>query len=193
MITFFDLETTHLDPCYAEIITAFFLTEEGGNEVDSLEVKIKPNRWEEEAEKIHGISYKESQSFQDKTEGIKTILKYLVEHPGQYVCHANHNNFFNGVFQKYYYDWAVITYECRRRSSEALFWFYRTISDNPSYRITSTHTMAKEHGIKGGLSLNKLCDRIGYTFKHHDSKEDVYACRAIYNYLNNDFLLKANA
>ena len=179
---YFDFETTGIDVLKHEIITGYFLGDHGLD----FEVKIKPIHWCYEAEKIHGISKKESDSFSEKTKGLISIVQFMKNNPGCYYCYANENNF----GQRYQYDYAILKNEMFRlqlKTGKRYYYRFLELFENGNdYQFKSVHTLAKQK-LKGKLKkfgLEHVVKYLGIEYKlHHDAKADVLMTKKVYDKL----------
>ena len=97
MIYAFDIETTGLNCWSNEMITlsmgAYSLKER--TLVDEIEIEFRPefmNKWDDGAEKIHGITRERAIKFPPREEGRKKLLSFLdfykLKLPQLALCHA---------------------------------------------------------------------------------------------------------
>ena len=168
-----DLETTSVLPLDAEIITGYFISCNPDLSIKSeFEFKAKPRLWSYEAEKIHGITKEEADTFPTFKEAYPDLIAWIREQKStEFWCHANANMFGKNS----YYDHAVL----RMRFAEMNDEDYFVISMMKPY---STHTLAKHlqsHFNFEGFKLNMICKTLGIQLKHHDAKSDALACYEI--------------
>lgn len=171
-ITFFDLETTDKSAVNGEIITAYFTTIKDFNyerSIDSLDIKLKPHTWKEEAAQIHGITREEAFNFPDRLQGLRAIYSYLKRHvDGYFCCHANAH-----IFGRHgHFDWLSIANNMAQISDKAYFAFNNEFGQA---KVISTHTMAKKLVSLNSYKLTELAKNFNYQYKAHDAKEDVWA------------------
>lgn len=109
MICFFDLETTSKDVYNAEIITGYFELVYDGEAVANYHFQSQVNKWSEEAEEIHGISYYEMKNFPVKEKALYMLNNFLSNIPEgcKFWCYSNPNN----MGQYIIYDKAIIEME----------------------------------------------------------------------------------
>ena len=174
---FIDIESTSIDPHEAEVLTCYIGSFNGDELVSELDERMKVIKWSEDAEQIHKIPYAEMLTYQDKEQGLAKIYQYMIDHPGEYICHANWNN----MCGKYLYDFKVLEMEAFRM--DKLYEYRKQFILSKKYTFTSTHSIAKEKGVKGKLSLTALCDRFGYKYLAHEARSDVMATKFIYDQL----------
>ena len=189
-VSFFDLETT--DKCIVgnEILTGFFKTVDIRTlkVIDSLGVKMKPEKYLEDSYKIHGISKEEALSFPDKWEGFRKIISYMDKHKESvFCCHAN-----GYLFGKSgYFDMQVITALCNYRTavhgSELYYWFLKQ-----KYQCISTHSIAKKVLKLDNYKQDTILKYYGIkNEKSHDAKYDVEAMiKMFFKMINNKNITK---
>lgn len=182
--TIFDFETTGFGPL-AQIITGHFITFDRNEVViDELAVKLKPTVWSEEAEAIHKIPRQVANKFPDRLEGLRLIAKYLKRNQDSvFVCHANHTNVQKGRNNKVisnstgYFDWSMLrcNYHC---ASDNAYWYFNQLDHH--INVISTHTIAKNKISLEKYRLSDLASYFGFTFDHHNAKEDTYVTMKIF-------------
>ena len=168
-----DLETSGVNVFDAEIITGYFISCNPDLSIKSeFEFKAKPRLWSYEAEKIHGITKAEADTFPTFKEAYQNLIEWIrAQKSTEFWCHTNANMFGKNS----YYDHAVL----RMRFAEMNDEDYFAISMMKPY---STHTLAKHlqsHFNFEGFKLNMICKTLGIELKHHDAKSDAMACYEI--------------
>lgn len=189
IFTVLDFETTGLGPL-DEIITGFFITfDRDGNEIDRLDVKLKPTRWSKEAEAIHKIPEHVAKKFPDRIIGLRTIAAYIKKHwDSIYICHANHTNVQkdkNGkVFSAStgYFDWSMLrcNYHCL---SDRAYWYFNSLDHY--INVVSTHTIAKNRIAMpdNRYNLAAIAFHFGLKFNHHNAESDAMVTMEIFKRL----------
>ena len=168
-----DLESTSVLPLDAEIITGYFISCNPDLTIKSeFEFKAKPRLWSYEAEKIHGITKEEADTFPTFKEAYPDLIAWIrAQKSTEFWCHANANMFGKNS----YYDHAVLRMRFADMNDEDYF----AISMMKPY---STHTLCKMFRDQyqfEGFKLNMVCKTLGIELKHHDAKSDALACYEI--------------
>lgn len=178
MKIFIDFETTGISVYNSEIITGYFLREDG---LDYF-FKSKVNKWSYEAQEVHKITEQEASTFPEKKQAIIDLIKWL-PNEFEFVCYSNPNTqdgFIN-------FDFALL--------HEAVQTELDLSSFNMPYKATvkSVYTMIKD-SYKNGL-FNPIRGKSGrFSFKQtdvytalfdtsydaHDARSDVLAMKRIY-------------
>lgn len=169
-----DLETTGTDSLRNEILTLSIAACDRQGEIDSLELKMRPEYdfWDAEAEKIHGISRFEAERFMPQIEGAKKLIDFLSKYPdSMLVCHAA--MMFNSLFDvnfllqflnKYSRHNALLSKTIIQTSTIVWFrWLDRCgIESNSAYDLAS------------------LCRKYAIELKHHDASSDRLATQKLF-------------
>lgn len=182
---FFDLETTGLDPWRHDIITAcFILTDENYKTIDILETKTQPDAstwWDKEAEKIHGISYQETQKWESRARTCVNIIKFLDQNgvtPNNTttIIQANPNRWFNEAELR----WNVAWFD--KEMLFAMFW-----KEDMTFLLRKHLVFRERDNIKTLWSvldrlmikprtLKEACKRAKINLdNHHDARADTEA------------------
>lgn len=180
-ITFFDFETTGKEPAIHEILTGHFRTVDADTrkEIETLDIKMKPRKYIQEAFEIHGISEEEASRFPEKKDMMREVFRYLSRHSDSlFICHANYVTF--GV--RGYFDWQILKSECLYMD---ILHHFKDLFQNID--IYSTHTMARDRKLPvKKYSLPVLAEFIGFKYKAHNAKEDVQATEALFWHISED-------
>lgn len=173
-VTFLDLETTSKNPNTTEILTAYLRTRKiyDFSIIDDIYLTFNPQLYIEDSYSIHGISRQEADSFNDKHDSLRLLLKYMLKHRnGLFCCHANHL-----VFGSYgLFDEQVIRSECLYQSEKTYWWYLAQ-----KFNWISTHTLAKHFLNLENYGLKSISDYYGFEFDHHNCKSDVEAMENIF-------------
>lgn len=169
-----DFETTGTDPYRNEIITASVSLCNKHGEIDAIELNFRPQSqfWDEEAEKIHGISKFQAARFDDPLKSSKLLIDFINQVPGPniLVCHAlKFSTYFDWSFLQAHYD------KYNRRHV-----LYKSI-----YQCQSTLTWLKYldrigYDKNSEFNLKHLCARYGIELHHHDATSDRRACQKLF-------------
>lgn len=188
-----DVETTGLDPIMNDIIEICFLVIDSNYRViDEYHKKIKPplinnKTWSNEAEKYHGYSISDVQSFMNRRDFCVEFLRFLVPYKHEhnytrpFICHANPDKFYDKKRERI--SWPHIDFhflEWTFKKENLHYSFYKVFS---SSKIESTITMARKYtGRRFGHKLDKWCEELNIELNHHEAKSDTYACLELYKY-----------
>jgi hypothetical protein len=183
MKIFIDFEATDKNPYTAEIITGFFLKEDGS----FYRFESQVDKWSLEAEEIHGISLAENALMPKKEEAFSNLLKWL---PGEFtfVCYANPQSELGYLL----YDDVLL-----KMNLLNFLGLDRQEQLPIKYDTISVHTMAKEAAKKELFTplRNKKTNReifkqegvyralFDSSYKAHDAEEDTVALVKIYKEL----------
>ena len=168
-----DIETSGLKPFSIEILHAAFIACDNDlNVIERRMFKIRPRIWDASASQavaIHGIERDVAYTYPPYNDVMKEMFEWLTGFGRDNIL-AMHVNQTSGTS----YDGATLR-------SHALYndYYFEFGQAFPESKYVSTHTMAKQVGINGGLSLDELCKYFSITdLKHHDAESD---CNATYN------------
>lgn len=159
----------------SEIIEAFFLVcDEHWNEIDKLHLKVKPDLWQEEAEKIHGITEKEAMTGMRKIDACHKLNEFFNQHnPFTTYIYVNP---IAGV----YYDCAVL--RLLYFDAGMLYDYYKWFNIE---RIVSAYTLAKEELRRRGYTGKSFKQSdvyqwlFGKSYNAHRAEDDVYSMKQI--------------
>lgn len=180
MKIFCDFESTGKNCYTAEIITGFFLKEDGSY----YEFNSVVNKWSPEAEAIHGISLAENILMEKQEIAYPKLLEWLPK-DFTFICYANPRSELGYLlYDDVLFKMNLLNFLGLDRQEELPL----------KYNTISVHSMAKE-AAKNGLFIpirNKETNRESFrqidvykalfnsTYKAHDAKEDVIAMTRIY-------------
>lgn len=184
MRCYFDIETTSKDPYNAEIITGFFLCEDGS----FFDMKAQVDNWSYEAVLIHNITQAEMLSHPTKQKAFDDLLDFVQSNNiSEFVCYANQQT----VHGFMTYDLAVIKMQMFLLYGTHTL-FYKYFNDKP----ISVHAMAKEMARQGYFTpLKGESGRDSFTqvnvykalfrsdYNSHRAYDDVIALKRIYDEL----------
>lgn len=176
--TFIDLETTSLHPFYAEIVSAYLITDNSNREqIGELEILAKPKNWSYEAEAIHGITKNQAGKGVSQREAFISICSYLRRYNGSLVLHANDNNSIQGCpyLGRYYFDLAVL-----KSIANELDYYYAYLGLLRQFKVESTHYLAKQRLTLRNYKLRSIADSFGLKYLEHNAKSDTIVTRQIY-------------
>lgn len=190
----FDLECNDRDVTNAEIIDgAFCVTDSKFNIIDTHRMLSQVDKWSDEAQKVHGISYVDTLAYPTKQEAYNELFKFLSKHkPYTPVVYSNPNNF--GFF--YHYDIAVLKMQLNYLYDNHVI-FYQYFSDNvysPYLEIKELHknktlTIAPHPTLTQFSMENVYLNMFNQKYDAHKSVDDVDALLRICKEINK---LKAN-
>lgn len=165
MEIYVDFEATSLNMHFSEIIEGYFYREDG----ESYYLKIRPQVWSYEAEKIHGISYDQAMTYKDAKTGLLGLLKWL---PLKWtmVCYANVNHYYNGASTYCPYDYGVLGSNIMWTLGYDKFNEYRN-----RVKWRSVHSKAKEVLRLKKYSQEDVARQFDIRYDAHNAKEDVMA------------------
>jgi DNA polymerase III epsilon subunit-like protein len=160
---FVDCETTGFDPLRNCVLTlACYVTDSEYNLIGEHYGEFRPDGskeicWGDEAEKVHGISWEQSQSFPDMGEASESFLAFLEKHPPlTFIAHnmAFDRRMVRGTLSK----------------TDRHFRFYQCFP-----RFQDTIKIVKESGLTNGKSrsLGVICKELGIEHDHHDARSDA--------------------
>lgn len=172
----FDTESTGLiHNSASEIIEAFFLVcDDSWNELDKLHLKVAPELWESDAEKIHGITEKEAMQGMKKIDACNKLNEFFKQHD-PFITYM-YVNPIAGV----YYDCAVL--RLMYFDAGMLYDYYKWFTID---RIVSAYTLAKEELKERGYAGKSFKQEavykwlFGKSYNSHRAQDDVYAMRDI--------------
>lgn len=179
----FDVETTGLvHNSASEVIEAFFLIcDDNYNVIDELTLNVVPDKWEEQAEMVHGINELEASNGLEKKDACEKLSKFLkIHHPYTIYCYVN-------PIGSVYYDCAVI--RLMYFDANMLYDYYKHFNAN---KFISVYTMAKEALKTMGYTGKSFSQTSVYEYLFnkkymaHRAKDDVYAMRDILIRLNSN-------
>lgn len=184
MKIFCDFETTGKNIYQSEIITGYFLKENG----ESLDFKTQVYKWNDDAALIHNISYYEMMSYPSKQKAITELLDFLPK-DFELICYANPNTelgymlFDVAILQMNLMDYLELDF----------------IGDLPvKIKGYSVYNLAKQC-FKNGLftpikkeetnrnsfsQVNVYKALFNEDYNAHNAKQDVIAMKRIYDKLN---------
>lgn len=181
---FCDFESTGTNPYTAEVITGFFLKEDG----DSYDFKSQVISWSDEASQIHKITYEEMLSYPEKKDAMDGLVNWL---PGVFemVVYANPQTKLGYLL----YDVVLLKMN--------LMNYYNVDKESQlPFTIlgTSVHTLARACHNLGLFEpiKNESTNRYSFSqqnvyralfdsyYNAHNAKSDVLAMKRIYDRLN---------
>lgn len=178
-----DLETTGLDPWRNEILTiSTLIADENFQIVDEFNGRCRPSytdQWSEEAEKVHGITRREADTFDDSSGVLGEYIRFLDNRSGGYhfTCHAlPRKSSVDLIDRNFVFSWFWVN---DRRVD-----YYRHF---PEEKVTSTikkrKKEAKDLWGMSSQSLKAWMDKLGIDSKsHHEARFDAWACLQILKY-----------
>ena len=182
MKIYFDCETTGISVYNSEIITAYFLREDG----EFYNFKSQVNNWSHDAEEIHKIPEYEMHTYPCKQYAYENLAKWLCANI-EFVVYANPNT--KDGFM--YFDTALLKMELMN-----VFNIDHEASLPIKFSTFSVHTLAKECAKLGLFSpIKKENNRdsfrqtdvyfalFGEKYNAHDAEADVIAMKRIYDTL----------
>ena len=186
-ITFFDVETTHLDPTLGEIIQIAIVTEDRSGKLTEWSTKIKPRlesgTYHKRALEINGYNeaaWKDAPSFEDVADTIVDKLRW-----GPLVAH-------NAAF-----DIAFVE-SCLERFTRWVKGGRTDINENVfrlGYPVIDTVALSWMMLPTERQNLNALREHLDITTEGaHEAVKDVYDCRTVFWHCaagTIDFLSKA--
>jgi DNA polymerase III epsilon subunit-like protein len=136
---FFDNEGTDLNPYVTNIIEAYFYV----NDDINYYYKARPDSWNENAEKVHKISYAQALTYPDKKDALSDLAKWFKQFKSfRFITFANKNT-----------ELGVINYDV------CALWNEFNLQGYPQYFLEN------ELGMKAPLSVHdtaKYCAKQGY-------------------------------
>lgn len=174
-----DVETTGLKIGSAEVLTLGAVVFNSFYEVlFEKEYRFRPvakEQWSVGAEKVHGISWKESQSFPTKKESLNQICSDL-ENKMNFVCHARPNESVYKIFD-YGHIFNLFLYEDKQNN------FYNMFpEDSVHTTILPSKKEAKELWGVENQKLGTWGDKLGIEFDHHNAIADARMGMEVFKY-----------
>jgi DNA polymerase III alpha subunit (gram-positive type) len=160
---FIDTETTGFDPLRNQVLTlACYVTDESYNILGEHYGEFRPDGkreivWSEGAEKVHGVSWQQSQAFKDAKEAGEDLLNFLEAFPS--LTFIAHNMPF---------DRRMLRGTLSRNDQH--FRFYKCFP-----RFMDTIPLVKATGLTSSKSksLGAICSELCIEHNHHDARSDA--------------------
>lgn len=171
--SFTDVETTGLDPLSSSVLSLAVVIDVDGREQDSFYQYARPessHKWSEGAQKIHGITWEQSQTFQSQSDLVHNFLDWMHKHTrkdGHPIPLWQHSRGF--------FDWRFIMFTCLKQG--CLYELYK-IARPPA--LHSTLPLAKKLLRLDSYALDKCCAYYGIELQHHNALSDARACRELW-------------
>ena len=178
-ITFFDVETTHLDPAKGEIIQIAILTEDSQGRLTEWSTRIKPQlkpgTYSSKALEINGYNEKDWADAPDFIDVADTIVEKL--RWGPIVAH-------NSSFDIGFVESCLERYSPWRKSS-AMGYKSRTVPEEKVFRLgyPVIDTVALSYLMipTERQNLNSLREHLDITTDGaHEAVKDVHDCRSVF-------------
>ena len=175
---FMDVETTGFDPIRNDLITCcVIVTNQDLEPVGSFYEKVKPDfneYYSESAEKIHGFTKKEMETWQSRRSFLIKLLHFLNQFRTAYqretmIFHALRNFDFN------FLQWAF-------KKEDLIYSLYKMFIPNET---VSTIHMAREAGYTDN-KLDTWAKRLKFDLQHHNAKSDTQCCIEVFGFLQNE-------
>lgn len=182
---FFDCETTGINPYCNEIIEAYFYV----NDDINYYYKAKPDSWNEDAEKVHKISYAQALTYPDKKEALSDLAKWLKQFKSfRFITYANKNTEL-GVIN---YDVCALWNEFNLQGYSQYFLENKlgmkaplSVHDTAKYCAKNGYftPIRGKSGRQSFTQENVFFALFGEKYNAHNAKDDVLALVKIYNKL----------
>lgn len=182
---FFDCETTGINPYCNEIIEAYFYV----NDDINYYYKAKPDSWNEDAEKVHKISYAQALTYPDKKEALSDLAKWLKQFKSfRFITYANKNTEL-GVIN---YDVCALWNEFNLQGYSQYFLENKlgmkaplSVHDTAKYCAKNGYftPIRRKSGRQSFTQENVFFALFGEKYNAHNAKNDVLALVKIYNKL----------
>lgn len=183
MFAVIDLETTGKDHWRNEILTiACILTDPNFNELETFTASIKPEEstWDEEAEKVHGISRKQAKAFDNNLDVLDRFCDVLGSYGEgrnwSFVCHALP---FRSRIDLFDYNF-IFAWFWKKDKREDLYRFF------PEELIYSTIHKKRNHATTQyqieNQKLSTWASKLDITFEHHTALDDAKVCLEVLKY-----------
>lgn len=192
---FCDLETTEKDPHWGEILTGYFvITDCDFKVINEYEIKNKPELWNIESEEIHGISWRESQTFDSPNRVLETIKRETPKGNNVFICHAfdNFNVTFDYAYLKNffarmdcYHEFYKFFPQVKSTYSYAVYLDRRGLFSAPKKLTTVKRKDKETQQLRKTFALKPLCELFEIDLKnHHEARADTIACFELFKKLN---------
>ena len=182
---FFDNEGTDLNPYVTNIIEAYFYV----NDDINYYYKAKPDSWNEDAEKVHKISYAQALTYPDKKEALSDLAKWLKQFKSfRFITYANKNTEL-GVIN---YDVCALWNEFNLQGYSQYFLENKlgmkaplSVHDTAKYCAKNGYftPIRGKSGRQSFTQENVYFALFGEKYNAHNAKDDVLALVKIYNKL----------
>lgn len=182
---FFDNEGTDLNPYTTNIIEAYFYV----NDDINYYYKARPDSWNENAEKIHKISYAQALTYPDKKEALADLYNWLKQFKTfRFITYANKNTEL-GIIN---YDVCALWNEFNLQGYSQYFLENELGMQKPlSVHDTAKYCAQKGYftPIRGKSGRQSFSQKNVYkalfrdSYNAHSAKDDVLALVRIYNKL----------
>lgn len=177
-----DFESTGTDVMRCDWITGSFgkIRISDFQTLDELEVKSRPNHWDEDARKIHRISRQTAAEYPERSESLQKVIDFLPPRSKfAFVCHANPTPFNQNIRQRVntHFDLALLKWDFL--TQERYFDFHKYFDES---KVISTQFIAREYfGLAKELNLEQVCEKLGIKMigNHHDARADRLASEQI--------------
>jgi DNA polymerase III epsilon subunit-like protein len=177
-IQFIDVETTGFDVWRNSMIafSSVIATKDGLEFIDQYTGYSKPESkkfWSDDAEKIHGFTYKEAMKFPEPRQAGIDFLKFLKPY-------KHDNNF--PMLSVYHGAGNFDLRWCDAFFAKNKLWHsWQKVSSMK--QIESTMYLAKSHMEADNYKLDTVCKILGIDLDHHKAESDALACFLIYKKL----------
>lgn len=184
---FFDIETNSKLVQDAEIIDAYFyLADESYNKIDEYRMLSQVDRWSEQAQEVHGISYAEMLCYSTKKQAYDDLLTWLSKHkPYQCVCYANPNVYQEETKVSGYFHFDIAVFKMQMNYLYENHVMYHIYFDekniySPYLEIKKLHkdnklNISRNKNLSQFSMENVYVNLFNKSYNAHNAKDDVMA------------------
>ena len=166
-----DLESSGLNSYRSEILTLSISACNKHGVIDEVELSRRPttNYWEEDAEKIHGISRFAASRFPEDFND--RLTQFLEKHgQGVMICHA--------LKMSSYFDATILLNHFDKQDKRHDFYKYFRQSQSTITWLKYLNRIGVE--LNHEFNLDALCKKYRIELIHHNAKSDREACQKLF-------------